>query len=360
MASQSGMTNPALPKVAEPACLTEALRQSGALPAGRVAEVSIEASFATVLSHIFRLRLAYAGPADGAPATLILKAGLADRPGGPWPGGGHEVAFYRNLLPAMPAGIVPRCFDAGWDADSGTWHLLLEDLTESHFIATRWPLPPSFAQCEAIVRTRARCQAAWWDDPRLGVSIGAWQDASAADEATAHLAAQFARFADDLGDRLSADRRALYERLFDAAPRLAARYRTHRHMTIVQGDAHVWNCFLPRDGALDGGRLFDWDSWRVDMGSDDLACMMALQWYPDLRQRFEMRLLDGFHDEIVARGVQGYDRRALRDDYRLSVLWLIATPVWQHANGIPPVIWWNNFERAHLAAEDLGCLELLG
>jgi hypothetical protein len=32
----------------------------------------------------------------------------------------------------------------------------------------------------------------------------------------------------------------------------------------------------------------------------------------------------------------------------------------QHANGIPPLIWWNNFERAHLAAEDLGCLELLG
>jgi len=73
-----------------------------------------------------------------------------------------------------------------------------------------------------------------------------------------------------------------------------------------------------------------------------------------------MRLLDSFHDELKARGVQGYDLRALCDDYRLSVLWLIATPVWQHAHGIPPVIWWNNFERAHLAAEDLGCLELLG
>jgi hypothetical protein len=346
-------------KAADPAYLSEVLRNAGVLDKGHVDAVTIESSFATVLSHIFRLRLAYVGAAGAAPTTLILKAGLADRPGGPWFGGRHEVTFYRDLAPAMPAGITPRCFDAQSDADAGTWHLLLEDLTDSHIVATRWPLPPSFAQCEAIVRTRARCQAAWWDDPRLGVTIGSWQDASAAEEATKNLTAQFARFADEMGDRLSDDRRALYERLFNAAPRLAARYQTHRHMTIVQGDAHVWNCFLPRDGAKDGGRLFDWDSWRVDMGSDDLACMMAQQWYPELRQRFETRLLDSFHDELTARGVQGYDRRALQDDYRLSVLWLIATPVWQHANGIPSVIWWNNFERVHLAVEDLGCRDLL-
>ncbi|MDM0110055.1 hypothetical protein QTH97_34490 [Variovorax sp. J22R24] len=354
------MTNPSLPKAAEPVYLTGALRKAGALDGGRVTDVSVVASFATVLSHIFRLRLVHADAAAAAPATLILKAGLADRPGGPWPGGRHEVAFYRDVVPAMPAGMVPRCFDAQCDDATGTWHLLLEDLTESHAVATRWPLPPTFAQCEAIVRTRARFQAAWWDDPRLGVTIGSWQDASAADEATRNLMVQFARFADEMGDRLSDDRRALYEHLLEAAPRLAARYRTRRHMTIAQGDAHVWNCFLPHDGDKDGGRLFDWDAWRVDMGSDDLACMMALQWYPDLRHRFEARLLDSFHDELTACGVQGYDRRALQDDYRLSVLWLIATPVWQHANGIPPVIWWNNFERVHLAVEDLGCRDLLG
>jgi hypothetical protein len=325
-----------------------------------VAEVSIEKSFATVLSHIFRLRLVFAETAARAPATLILKAGLPDRPGGPWPGGRQEVEFYRALAPSMPPGIVPQCFDAAWDGDTGTWHLLLEDLSDSHAVATQWPVPPSFAQCEAIVRTRARCQAAWWDDPRLGVTIGSWQDADAIAAGTNTLALQFARFVDEMDDRIPADRRLLYERLLAAAPRLSARYRSHRHMTVVQGDAHVWNCFLPRDGARDGGRLFDWDAWRVDMGSDDLACMMGMQWYPELRQRFEARLLDCFHDELTVHGVRGYDGRALQEDYRLSVLWLIATPVWQHANGIPPVIWWNNFERVHLAVEDLGCRELLG
>ena len=142
-----------------------------------------------------------------------------------------------------------------------------------------------------------------------------------------------------------------------------ARYHARRHMTIVQGDSHVWNCFLPRgdgrDGGLDDARLFDWDSWRIDVGTDDLAYMMALHWYPDLRRGFEHRLLDCHHEELLRRGVRDYDRRALQDDYRLSVLWQIATPVWQQANGIPPVIWWNNLERIHLAVEDLDCRDLL-
>jgi hypothetical protein len=38
----------------------------------------------------------------------------------------------------------------------------------------------------------------------------------------------------------------------------------------------------------------------------------------------------------VAHGVAAYDRAALDDDYRLSVLWQITTPVWQAANNIPP------------------------
>ena len=56
----------------------------------------------------------------------------------------------------MPAGYVPRCYDAHWDQDTGGWHLLFEDLSKSHFVATHWPLPPTLAQCESIIRTRAR------------------------------------------------------------------------------------------------------------------------------------------------------------------------------------------------------------
>jgi hypothetical protein len=70
-------------------------------------------------------------------------------------------------------------------------------------------------------------------------------------------------------------------------------------------------------------------------------------------------LLDHYHAALVARGVRGYDRGALDDDYRRSVLLRLMTPVWQAAVDLPPVIWWSHLERLVLAVDDLNCRELL-
>ena len=333
---------PAPPAAASAEHLTRVLGQP-------VAEVTIERSFSTVLSHIFRLRLAYEGDAAGAPASLILKAGLLDRPGGPWRPGQREVDFYRQVAPATPTGLLPRCFQGHADAETGAWHLLLEDLTDTHRIATPWPLPPTFEQCTSIIRTQARFHAAWWNDDRLGVTIGTLGEPS-----VDHMTRQFEGFARDFGDRLPAERRDLHQRLIRSAPRLLERAQPR---TIVHGDAHAWNCFLPTAAAVP--RLFDWDAWQIDHSSDDLAYLMAVHWYPDLRRLFEGRLLDRYHDELLAHGVTGYSRVALHEDYRVSILWQIARTMWMHSIGMPPVIWWNNLERLHLAADDLDCRGLL-
>ncbi len=253
---------------------------------------------------------------------------------------------------------MPRCYKAETAAD-GSWLLLLEDLTDTHSVASQWPLPPTFAQAEAVVRCRARFQAAWWDDPRLGSSVGAWPTDDEIEGWLVGLAKQYEAFADFLGDRLPAHRRQLYGKLFASAPKLLERFKSRRHMTIIQGDAHVWNCFLPKDAALNTPRLFDWDGWQLNVGADDLAYMIAMHLYPDRRRHVEKPLLDAFHDELQAHGARGYDRRMLQDDYRLSVLWQITRPVWMRAAGIPPVIWWGHLERTHLAVDDLDCREFL-
>ena len=346
-----------LPAAASADRLSEVLRRCGALENGLVSDVAVDSSRATVLSRITRLRLTCAGEVPGAPSTLILKTSLPERIGKPdWDGGRQEVAFYSDVGAAMPVGLVPRCFEAKWEADTRAWHLLLEDLTDSHLIATTWPLPPSVAQCEKIVRAKARFHAHWWDDPRLGTTVGTWLPAD--DRQLETFDAAVTRFFDRVGDLLPSHRRDLYRRLIDRGPELNKRYHSHRDMTVVQGDAHYWNCFLPKDGGCDV-RFFDWDCWRVDVGTDDLAYMIALHWYPDRRKILERSLLDLYHATIAAHGVTRYDRRSLDADYRLSVLWQIATPVWQSNGNIPPVIWWNNLERIMLAVDDLGCRDLL-
>jgi hypothetical protein len=70
-------------------------------------------------------------------------------------------------------------------------------------------------------------------------------------------------------------------------------------------------------------------------------------------------MLDRYRAALVSHGIDGYDRTALDDDYRMSVLWQITTPVRQAAYDIPPVIWWNNLERVSMAVDDLGGRDLL-
>ncbi len=340
--------------------LTTILRREGVLGDAQVRDVAVFSSNVTVLSHIFHLRLTYDGDVTTAPATLIVKAGHPERRDVGWHAAQREMSFYSEIAAARPGYCVPRCFDVFAKEETKSWHIVLEDLSETHRIATRWPLPPAVGECHHIVAGHARRQANCWDMPTLATLEAGWnwRDAAAAAQYIERLAAQVAVFKDRLGDLLSPARGDLYARLIEAAPRLGERYRSRRNLTIVQGDSHVWNCFLPRDGGEDV-RFFDWDSWRIDVGASDLAYMIAMHWYPDRRRDYERPLLDQYHAVLLAAGVDGYPRSELDFDYRFAVLWAITWPVWQEAYGIPPVIWWNNLERIMLAVDDLGCRDLL-
>jgi hypothetical protein len=355
----SSMITDSLPPAANADHLTGALRKAGVLGDGRVRDVVVKSSRDTIVSHIIRLDLSYDGPANDAPRSVILKIAHSNYASTLWNAGRQEVAFYTEVAPLMSAHLTPRCFEGSWNAETHAWHLLLEDLTDSHHIATVWPLPPTFKHSKLIVRALASAHAEWWDHPRLGNSVGAWLDTEVMNQIMQQFAEHFGRFADQVGDRLPDERRDLYHRLIDAAPRLTQRYHSRRNVTIAHGDAHVWNFLLPQDPARNDVRLFDFDQWRINVGSHDLAYMMALQWYPDRRRLMERPLLDCYHETLLAHGVRGYGRRALDEDYRRSVLWHITNPVWQWTAGIPPVIWWNNLERIFMAVDDLGCRELL-
>jgi hypothetical protein len=340
--------------------LSAILERAGVLGDLHVQDVTIISDHPTLVSRIIRLRLTYDGPANTLPSSLIVKTGLPAQEGSEWSHGLQEVAFYSDVAPSLPAGLVPRCFEAHRADATTPWHLVLEDLTDTHALPTEWPLPPSEAQCRTIIGSLGRFHAAWWEDPRLGISVGAWPDDAATGRLIQQVGGHFDVFAECLRDELSHERRAFYQRLIAEIPRLQEkRYRDARNATLAHGDAHVWNCFLPRDGSGDV-RWFDWDGWRIRAPTIDLAYMMAIHWYPERRQRLEGVLLDHYHDVLLENGVHSYSRADLQGDYRLSVLLHTFTPVFQAGLKLPPVIWWNNFQRIMAAVDDLGCRELLG
>jgi thiamine kinase-like enzyme len=349
--------DPLLPLISA-AHLNAVLELAGVLGDQHVKDVTVVSDRATLMSRIIRLRLTYDGPAAAFPGSLIVKTDLPERQGSEWSNGLREVAFYNDAAPSLPAGLVPRCFAAQPAGTATPSYLVLEDLTDTHALATDYPLPPSNAQSRAIVRSLGRLHAAWWDDPQVGASIGARPDVATTDRLVQQLIEHFAVFADRLGEELSAEHRAFYQKLLAAAPLLHKRYRHAKNITLAHGDAHIWNCFLPRNGS-DDVRWLDWEGWRIRSPTNDLAYMIAGFWYPERPQRLETALLDHYHEVLLENGVKGYSRTDMQEDYRLSVLWQAGTPVFQAGLKHPPFTWWNNFHNIMAAVDDLGCRELL-
>jgi len=90
------------------------------------------------------------------------------------------------------------------------FHLLLEDLSETHSIITLWPLPPSDEACERIIDTWASFHAFWWRHSSLGREVGTFLDEAALATITAEYRERYTRFARTLDDRLWPAARAIY------------------------------------------------------------------------------------------------------------------------------------------------------
>src|SRR5260370_1394030 len=196
--------------------LTARLLQNGHLQRGKVSRIS-KKSFTTHFSHICRLELAYSKDAAPLlPSAMLLKSALPDSDGS-LNMGKVEVSCYVAIAKAMPDPPIVRCFDAVYSAQSNRSHILMEDLSATHF-QPELPIPPSRRHCELSVQALAQFHAFGWRHPGLGTTIGELLDRAALNEIVAQLESGFAGITDYLGDRLSAHRRGVYERSLGFMP----------------------------------------------------------------------------------------------------------------------------------------------
>lgn len=348
-----------LPEAASTSGLTDILRRAGVLGTGCVSDVHATGAATKIRSSTVRLSLTYEGEVADAPASLFLKTARMGRDGRPVHTNHREIAFYRDVAPVLPAGLVPQCYGAVDAMETAPWSLFLEDLGDTHAVAAEHPLPPTFAACRSILKRWGRLHASLWDETRLSALAGRPPAETWADILRAS-ADRYQTFFNRYGDLVSAERRGTYERLLAAGPRLVERFGVGRPLTLVHGDAHWWNCLVPTGADPEDVKLVDWEDWAVGVGAMDIAYTIAMLWFPELRRAMERSLLDDYHVALLQGGVSGYDRLSLDDDYRWSVLLGMLRPIWQATSGLPARVWWPNLERNALAFEDLGCVDLLG
>jgi thiamine kinase-like enzyme len=339
-----------------PEWLTAVLHKSGCLLQGNVAAVSKKPS-PPGFSTIVPLELGYTDDAPpSAPARLVLKLAGA----GELSTGKEEVEFYTRVAAAMSDPPVVRCYDAVYSEQAGRAHMLMEDLSETHVSHPPSMLPPPKAHAEQIVDALARIHAYWWDHPRLGRDVGALSTATSLRAEMAENERRWPAFVDLLGDRLSIERRGVYERVLASfLPVQLRRLAEGEDLTVIHDDPHAGNFLYPRDPAKHTLRIIDWKSWRIAVGASDMAHMMAVFWFPERRARLEHCLLRRYHRRLLEGGVQAYSWESCWYDYRFAVIGYLFYPIWQWSTDHPDFIWWHHLERLMLAFQDLGCEELL-
>lgn len=328
------MPSPAIPLALSdltPSWLTGALRAAGHLDASAVASARVEAigQGVGVLCQLARIAIEYDRPAPAAPATLVAKLPTADLQTRGMVSlfrfYEREVRFYRELAPWVDL-ATPRCYASAFDADSGDFALLLEDLGADR-------IGDQLAGCSAqdaalVVDEIARLHAAWWGHPRLAELPWLPPVDSEVNRMGLGLYPQaWAIFLDRFGAAMSPALRAIGDRLGDQLMSLLDEV-AGGPQTVCHGDLRLDNVFFRAQG--DEARpltLIDWQIAGRAVGTYDVAYFVSQSLATGVRRACERALLARYHAALVAGGVRGYDFARCEADYRRAVLFCFVYPV---------------------------------
>ena len=356
---------------ATPRWLTALLRQRGVLTDGRVVSVKDHASSAWNSSS-YHLEVSYShdAPKD-APRRLFLKMSLHPE----W--GRQEWEFYRFVRDKqVNLPMLVCCYDVALSEEDGMSHLLLADLSATHFTPiTKQQLlngetMPSQEHLEQMVDAIAGFHAYWWEHLQLGAgfaSIRGWFDSEDAyRQHTGRRRREWSLFLGQADHLIPADVRELYEKVLSRLPALwdlylANRFGPLRAITLSNGDCYFIQFLCPIKSENETAYLIDFDSVSANLPAYDLVYMFPTFWTPQQRKERgrEERLLRRYHNSLQSHGISGYRWDDLLRDYRLCVLYMIFDPVWDQTSGASEAYWLPKLRCLMGAFKDLDCLSLL-
>src|SRR5579872_1553227 len=303
------------------AWLREATAASGALDGLTWVKAERLGEGVGMTTEIYRLMLNYA-PDSRGPATLVAKLqaslpmmrdvanayGLYER----------EVLFYRELASTISL-RSPRCLVAAFDPASKAFVLVMEDLCDARPGDQVAGL--TLDQLRVAIDQVADLHARWWNRselPGLEDKIQPFRVPPYCDFNARHASGweTFDRF---LEGRVSRELRRVGERMCDTLDGMAADM-ARGPRTICHGDFRADNLMFTEVDGAPGLTCVDWQLAMQARGPFDIGYMMSGSVNVDVRREHEMALLRGYHDKLLAAGVEGYSFEECLHDYRRALL----------------------------------------
>lgn len=342
--------------------LTSVLTASGALHRGTVAGFELDNGRGN-WSTSARLRILYTPGAEGdLPSRLFLKMVNTDLEDESFDD--SEVTYYTRDYLGLPDAPLIRCYNAVHSAEKKRYHLLLDDVSETHTEA--FNIKPTLEYGLALADALAVMHAHWWGAARLAEAGAPIHDAAhirrfigVAQPGVQHI---LPRFEPDL----KAHWPQLIRTIFDRHPQaLVDRTGDDNGFTLIHGDAGAYNILVPRQGTrpvyLIDRQPFNW-SLTTWLGVYDLVYIMVLDWDPALCRQWEIPILQHYHSRLQALGVTGYSWQQLWDDYRLCAAIGVYIAVEYSRGGVledTVKYWLPMLQRSLTACDELDTLSLL-
>ena len=299
--------------------LTSALVASGALTCGAVASFELGAGQGNWSSNA-RLNVKYTDGAQGSlPWRLFLK--MVNTNLGDQSFDASEVRYYwRDYVDVADAPLL-RCYDAQYAEALGRYHILLDDVSETHITAAE--KAPTLDYGLALAEGFAALHARWWGGQRL-VAAGAPMHSASHIRSLAAIAEPgvdhiLKRFSSELKPHWPDALREIFARHPQA---MIERSRDANGFTLIHGDPGEQNILVPRQGDrpiyLIDRQPFDWalTTW---LGVYDLVYAIVLDWPVETRRQCEMPILERYRACLSRNGVGDYSWGQLLHDYRLCV-----------------------------------------
>jgi len=341
------------------AWLTHVLTRSGALSTGAVDSYELGTGQGN-WSTSAQLRLTYTPDAGGeCPHSLFLKMVDTDTGDGEY-FDDSEVTYYTRNYIDVPRVPLLHCYDACYSKDLGRYHLLLEDVSETHFEAAK--IEPTLEYGLALAEGLAVLHARWWGADRIAQAGAAMHGASHiqrfVDIAAPGVAPILSRFSQELKQEWQ----SMINEIFREHPRAMIRRSDDSNgFTLIHGDVGCGNVLVPMQGDrpiyIIDRQPFNW-SLTVWLGVYDLAYAMVLDWDTEIRRRYEIAILKHYHEHLILNGVQGYDWKQLYEDYRLCVVMGVYIAVEYCRGGVNEPwthVWLPMLQRTLTAIDDLNC-----
>jgi hypothetical protein len=316
---------PVLLEQLTPEWMTEALRERGHLPEGRVKSVTTEqfGEGVGLMGQIARVKLEYEGAPPATRQDFVVKIPALPGPnrqmGVDYRIYEKEVFFYQRIADRITL-KTPKVYYSDFNPENHDFVLLLEDLAPA--VVGNELGTTTDDQVRLAMTELAKFHATWWDTdemkaldwiPYLNAPI--WR--------TQHPG--FFNFAwplwkEKFGDQVSAYVLECGQKQADHIVELLDAL-SEPPCTIIHMDFRLSNLFF---AGPEGGEPFavcDWQPYSRARGLYDVGYFMSQSIPTEQRRRLQDEVLRLYHETLLESGVKGYSFDQCFHDYRLGSMY---------------------------------------